>query len=209
MFMRLLGTILTVLIWASSFAQNENPKIIGKEENLSDPFLNLSFDRVIAYNLFYDTVKNEKLYSGGQFENGLENFNYAMTNFPRLLSASSRRNVGKDLTKEFIDIISNTSTYGEEYSDCFTPRLGLTFFKGENEVFSVLICFECGFLESTSTLPAARHYYREINSTDRDKEGHENKIVVIRYKKGFSKKGKARLLKFCAKLNMNYCDSEN
>jgi hypothetical protein len=207
--MRLLGTILAVLIWASSFAQNEKVKVIGKEENLSDPFLRLSFDKVIAYNMFYDTVRNEKLYSTGQFANGLENFKYATTFFPTRSKASSRRNVDKALTKEFIAIVSDPSTYGEGYADCFTPRLGLTFFKDEKEVFSVLICFECGFLESTSTLPAARHYYREIPSIEQDNEGNDRKITVIRYKKGFSKKGKDRLLKLCGKLNMNYCDSEN
>lgn len=206
--MRLLATILTGLIWVSSLAQNEKPKVIGAEENLSDPFLNLTFDKVIAYNLFYDTVNNEKLHPAGAFDNDVKNFRYSTTHFPKVLNVSSRRSVAKDLTKEFISIISDPSTYGQEYADCFTPRLGLTFFNKDKEVFTVLICFECGFLESTSTLPAARHYHREFESTEQDTDGHENKIIVVRYKKGFSKKGKARLLQLCGKLNMNYCDSE-
>ena len=188
--MKILFIIFINLISLSGFGQKK-PAIYNS------PFDGIAYDKVLVYNFNYDSLTNEKTYTEISYGEGLSGFNYTT-----LLGKSAIRNVDSETLQEFIAIISDTSTYGDEYADCFEPRLGFTFFYKEKQVFTVLICFDCGFLESTMPIPAARLHYNEYESTDEN----GNPAVFRKYLKGFSKEGSEKMLNLCERLKMNYCN---
>jgi hypothetical protein len=195
--------ILMLFFTTFYFAQKNSIPIVNKVDSLYDPFKNLVFDKVVAFNFNYDTTKNQKRHDYIEFGNHLQAFNYLLT--PK----SSIRNVDRNITKELISIVSDTTTYGEQYADCFEPRLGVTFFSKNKPVFTMLICYDCGFLESTVPIPASLNSYYDLESYEWDYQKQEpiqdKPIYVRRYLKGFSEAGEKKLLNICKRLNMKYC----
>jgi hypothetical protein len=195
--------ILMLFFTTFSFAQKNSIPIVNKVDSLYDPFKNLVFDKVVAFNFNYDTTKNQKRHDYIEFGNNLQTFNYM--HIPK----SSVRNVDKNITKELISIVSDTSSYGQQYADCFEPRFGVTFFSKNKPVFTMLICFDCGFLESTVPIPASLNSYYDLDSYEWDYQKQEpiqdKPIYVRRYLKGFSEAGEKKLLNICKRLNMKYC----
>lgn len=169
----------------------------GKEGPFQETFPLLKYDKVIAFNYNFDSLSDRKLYGGEkllEIRKGLS--------FPGL---SSKKVLTPEQTGTLISIVSDTATYGKNYADCFNPRLGFAFMKNDSVVFFIEVCFECRFLESTVTFPAARHKYYDISYTDTDITGKEVAVTWRRYLKGFSEAGLNRLQGLCEQLQMGYC----
>ena len=200
--MRLLTAIFILLFSSPSFAQTKSIPVVNKEDSLFDPFSKLEYDKVVAYNLNFDTVTGQRTYRYIEFGKNLDQFSYDC-------EKSSIRTLDVNSISTLIKIVSDTGTYGQQYADCFEPRLGFTFLEGNKPVFTILVCFVCRFLESTVALPAARSSYYDIDSYEWDErtgQANESKpIYVRRYLKGFSKAGEKKLLELCSQLQMGYC----
>ena len=193
-------TTLLLLIGFLTFSQNDKIPIDGKEDNLKDPFKNLMYDKVVAFNFNYDSINKKKTFK--QVEQNPAELKYNSIN------KCSIKNVNTYITKQLISIVMDTATYGENYGDCFTPRLGFTFFNKGKEVFSIFICFDCGFLESTTSIPAARKRFYDNDYFGNNSKGEMDETKPRKYRrylKGFSSKGQNNLADLCEKLSMTYC----
>src|SRR5690349_15217609 len=120
--MRILCWILLLLSSHAIFAQSDSVPIIGAEDSLYDPFPTLVFDKVVAYNLLYDSASKTLSHTGVHFGKNLAEFNYYQ------LKKNSLRKLDSGTARDLIKILSDTATYGEQYADCFEPRFGITFF---------------------------------------------------------------------------------
>ncbi|MBL7812283.1 MAG: hypothetical protein JNL57_08690 [Bacteroidetes bacterium] len=195
-FLHLLLSTLMLCCGSLLYAQGKQPAIIGKPDTLFDPFEHLTFNRVVAYNFNYDSAQNKRLHSEEGFNDTLGGFSFYKTR-----NKSSLRILDSATIQQLIVTLQDTSTFGNTYGDCFFPRMGITFLQNQKEVFSVLICFECNFLESSIILPASRQRWYEFEAGDFSETGTK----VRRYYKGFSATGKNKLLKLCNDLNMGFC----
>jgi len=194
-----------VFTFTNLCAQNKSFPVINKVDSLFNPFDSIHYDKVVAFNLNFDTVKNMKTRKDLYYSESIAKFNYEG------ISKSSIRVLDSMLLSELISTLSDSSTYGQQHSDCFEPRFGLNFFYNNNTVLSILICFDCNYLESSIVIPASMKSYHDIKSfewdDDKQKENKRNPIYIRKYLNGFSPKGKQRLLSICAQLKMNYCNN--
>ncbi|HEY1045797.1 MAG TPA: hypothetical protein VGF79_05120, partial [Bacteroidia bacterium] len=138
----------------------------------------------------YDTAKKQRL-----------NLEFSATKFDfHKVKKTSLRKLDSSTVAHIIETLSDTATYGAQTYACFLPRMGLTFLKNKKQVFNVLICLECNYLESTSGIPAMYHSSYKIYPDDAP--------PVTLYNMGFSDKGKKALLEICSKSGLGFCKNE-
>ncbi|MDB5281053.1 MAG: hypothetical protein JWO06_128 [Bacteroidota bacterium] len=95
-------------------------------------------------------------------------------------------------SKAIMKTIEDKSTYGESGAACFNPRMAIVFYRGPDAVTDVLICFECNQLYSKTNIPATWSHTHMAG---------DYKIPDY----GFSKKGRAALVKFCVEFGFGDC----
>lgn len=186
-------------------AKNTNLSNSRNKDTLYDPLQHIDFDKVIAFNFNYDSVDNKQLHTYREFGDSLSPSLYYS------IKKTSVRILDSATTKDLIQVVSDTSTYGQEWRACFEPRLGFVFFSKNTPVFLILVCFECKHLQATIRLPATLYKYSDFGLVDlRDtSETFPQKSSGRKYYKGFSETGEKQLLAICAKLNMLYCENKD
>jgi hypothetical protein len=175
------------------YCQDSIP-IINEVKAGLNPLDTLNFDEIIAYNINYDSINNKRTHFQMSYNAG----EYDLS--PRY--ASSKKNIDTTLFKRIITLFSDTTTYGDNYADCFDPRFVLQFKYENEERFRIVICQGCGFLVSTVPIPAA---YLKYYDNQYEKEGGQ--VIYRRYLKGFSVEGTKKINDLCNKLKMGYCEN--
>ena len=183
--------ILLVALSAHSLCQ-ERIDIVNEVKTKSNPFDTLQFDQIVAYNINFDAINKRKTYT--QMGNDFHDYDLSPKH------TSSKRQVESSLFDDIIQLFSDSTSYGEEYADCFEPRLVLQFNHKNHERFRIIICEGCGFLISTLPLPSAY-----INYIDHQFETNGKQEIYRRYKKGFSTAGSKKINDLCKMLEMDYC----
>jgi hypothetical protein len=56
-------------------------------------------------------------------------------------------------TKHFIEVITDSSTYGESPMKCFSPHFGVVFYNHDTPVVTIDVCLNCNSLASTKKIP--------------------------------------------------------
>lgn len=174
-----------------AYCQDSIP-ILNKVETNLNPLDTLKFDEIIAYNINFDSTNNRRTH----FQMSSDASEYDLS--PR--QSSSKRNVDSNLFDNIINLFSDTTTYGENYADCFEPRFVLQFKYKNQERFRIIICQGCRFLISTVPIPSA---YLKYYDNQYEKEGKQ--AIYRRYLKGFSAEGAKKINDLCTILKMNYC----
>lgn len=152
------------------------------ETKFAAPFDKIVFDKVIAY----DYEGNEEAFSSVIGPNG---------NFIPIIEKQAALNKTQI---EFLvnKILTAKSTYGGVTASCFNPHLGFVFYNKTERVFVTDICLGCNYLTSDIDIPAAASHQRKL---DKD-------VIVTDY--GFSKKGKAQIIRLAKELDLFYGKTE-
>jgi hypothetical protein len=141
---------------------------------IANPFLALNADRVVAYE-FDGRHEQQLVYNG------------------KVLPIYTKSMV---LRKSQIDsleqIITDTATYNGVKYACFEPRLCVVYFKQQEILAHVNICFECAWLSSSVPIPAETYYDVPVD------------YGIIKGN-GFSVSGKEKLYAWCKKTGFNHC----
>jgi hypothetical protein len=174
-----------------ALCQNNIP-IINEVKAKLNPLETLQFDEIVAYNINFDSIRRRRTYT--QMGNDVHSYDLSPKN------TSSKRLVESSMFDDIIQLFSDSTSYGEEYADCFEPRFVLQFNLKNDERFRIIICEGCGFLISTVPIPSA--YIKYI---DHQIEIDGNKEIYRRYKKGFSTAGAKKVNTLCKILEMGYC----
>ena len=183
------NTLITVLLLISTLVQSQFKYDTTARVN---PLDTLQFDQIIAYTVNYDAEK--KMRTRDQMESGIVEYRFDEP------YASAKTILSKKQSSRLIALLSDTATYGQTRADCFEPRMALQFLKNGKDVFRILICEDCNYLESTVPLPAAERKYYEISYED------EGEVKVFRrYQRGFSDQGKLAISELCKELKLAYC----
>ncbi len=147
------------------------------------PFDTLKFDKVIAY----DFDGNEEPYpSVVNHRNG----KFA----PVILRQVDLKENQIDF---LLDFVTDNKTYGEATAACFIPHLGFVFYEGEKRKFVIDVCLDCNYLISTTEIPATQHKKMEFE------DGSSYGL------RGFSEKGKEKIIELSKQLNLDYGKIEN
>lgn len=153
----------------------------------------IKYDKVLIFNYNYDSIQNKKTF---------QEFKPLTPATISSVKKCSVKHLTKQQTEKIVKIFTDTSTYGQNYADCFEPRHCFAFYNSDQLVFVVEICFDCGFLESSIPIKAAYERYYDIEDLE-DEKG--KKYSYRRYLKGFSENGRKNLIGICKELNMLYC----
>ncbi len=167
---------------------NQTKEILAEKEmhslknaTVHNPFLDLDFDEVIAFD--YEThVDSEQP--------------YIVSNDGKLNPTVTQQKVLKrkqvSTLKTFLGSIE---TYGHAKAFCFEPHLGIVFYKNKKVVEHVSICISCNHLASSIEIPATyfKTYTFELDST--------TKYPL----EGFSPKAKKIISDFCSSLDFSHC----
>lgn len=149
-------------------------------ERYIDPFKNIPFNKVIAYDF---DGKQEKYTT--IIDNKTKRFN------PIVLR---QKELNKEQIENVVSFLTDSKTYGEGTAACFIPHLAIVFYQDNKMVFEVDICLDCNYLQSTSEIPAAHTKKMKLE------DGSEIDLI------GFSKKGKLKIINICKELNLNYAN---
>ena len=120
-----------------SFSQVIFSDIINKKE----PLDTLKYDEVYAYNIDFDSIRGIK--TRWQIETSLDEI------ILRKPYSCSKRLLTNKQADYLNNLLTDTTTYGAEYADCFEPRLIFQYKLKGKDVFRVAICEDCGHLIST------------------------------------------------------------
>ena len=170
----------------------EDILIVNEVKTKLNPLDTLHFDQIVAYNINFDSINRRRTYA----QRGNDVHYYDLN--PKY--TSSKRLVESSIYNDIIQLFSDSTSYGEEYADCFEPRFVLQFNHKHHERFRIIICEGCGFLISTIPIPSA--YIKYI---DHQLETEGKKEIYRRYKKGFSTAGAKKINDLCKMLEMGYC----
>ncbi len=170
------------------------PPVVNEVQCDRDPLATLKFDKIVAYTINYDPVKKQRTHT--QMEKAVTKYNLQ----PDMFGSCFQTVVPASSHKKIVQLFTDTGTYGAQYADCFEPRFVLQFMSVKQEVFRLVICEGCGFLESTKPIPAAYSRWFDYASEEDGKP-----ITYRRYKKGFSPKGTKAINELCKQLGMAYC----
>ena len=147
------------------------------------PFDTLKFDKVIAY----DFDGSEEPYPSV--------INHRNEKFAPVIL---RQVELKENQIEFLlDFVTDNKTYGEVTAACFVPHLGFVFYEGEKRKFVIDVCLDCNYLISSTEIPATQHKKMEFEN------GSSYGL------RGFSKKGKEKIIELSKQLNLDYGKIEN
>jgi hypothetical protein len=149
-------------------------------ENVKNPFNDLNYDKVVAYD-----------YEGGKNLAGIE-----IITEGKLLPFSKKVVLSKFQINELINCLTANSTYGEGKAACFNPHFGIVFYSNDEVAAHISICFECNYLVSSVVISAMK---QKIISISDD---------YSYYADGFSEKGKEKLIKLCSELKFSHCNNE-
>ena len=151
---------------------------ISVKNTFSKPFDKVDFDKVIAYDYLGSEEPDPSIFN----EKG------GFNNVVLKQKALSEKQV-----ISIINTLSSKKTYGAPTAACFNPHLAFVFYKNNKSVFVVDICLGCNYLTSTEEIPAM--YQHVVN------KGKEDEYYIDR---GFSKKGKSKLIALCKDLDFFY-----
>lgn len=174
-----------------AYCQDSIP-IVNEVKVALNPLDTLNFDEIIAYNINYDSINNRRTH----FQMSYNTSEYDLSS----RYSSSKKSIDTALFKRIISLFSDTTTYGDNYADCFEPRFVFQFKYKNEERFRIVICQGCGFLVSTLPIPAAYLKYYDNQYEDEGKQ-----VIYRRYLKGFSEEGTKKIDDLCNKLDMGYC----
>lgn len=142
-----------------------------------EPFNELAFDKVVAYDFESDRDSGAGIIEDEKF--------------------AARVYKQQALTQEQVDsllrILTEKATYGGTYAACFEPHLGFVFYQDHEIVGDVSICFACNYLRSTPDIPAVDAH--EVRSGE---------YVFPRF--GFSASGGRKLVGVCRELSFSHCE---
>lgn len=144
---------------------------------LKFPFDKLIFNKVIAYDFDGSEEPYPSVFDG-------------VNKFIPIVEKQRALTVAQ--TKELIDLLTSTTTYGAATAACFNPHLAFVFFNNEMSVFKTDICLDCNYLNASEEIPAM--HFKKIG------KGTENEYSAI----GFSEKGKSRIKQLARQLNFFY-----
>jgi hypothetical protein len=185
--------ILCLLILSNyAFGQASVP-IVNKVTIEMDLLRGIRYDRIFAYNINYDSVKQIKTRQQVEITR-IDDYKLTKP------YACSKRLLSDSLEEELVNMLSDTSSFGRNYADCFEPRLVFQFLNQKKEEFRIVVCEECGYLISTKPLPASHEKYYDNSFID----GNGKPVIYRRYLKGFSVKGGNRITNVCKSLGMLY-----
>jgi hypothetical protein len=185
-----------IFLYNSAYAQNANE---------INPFAKLKYDSVVAYNYNVEEPYNHK--SGKLIVNKKIN---------KKVGIIFTRRLKREETKQIINILTDTTSYGNSSAACFEPRFAIIFFNKTKIVAVLEICLECNLLSSTLKIYAQERQqyvyifhenqlnFDEIPYYDTPKNIREDKNTTIRPYKGFTKIGRKRISDFCKQIKMKY-----
>lgn len=176
-----------------AFSQNSLP-IINEVKIGLNPLDTLRFDEITACNINYDQRTKRKTHNQTS-----QNVNDYKLNFRY---ANSFKNVDSSLFRNIVTIFSDTSTYGNNYADCFEPRFVLQFKLKNEEKFRIIICQGCRYLISSVPIPAPYLKYY-----DNQYEENGTNVIWRRYLKGFSEEGALKINNLCKAIGLSYCSN--
>ena len=148
--------------------------IAGHSEAQKDPFKNIRYDSVVAYNFALKTVRPLRILNKDSTLN-------ETTVLPG-------RKLTRDETKQLLNKLNDKDTYGGPPFACFEPRHAFLFYRKKTIVASIEICFDCNTLLSTPEIPAVHYYYNKKNKE------YQNY--------GFSDQGLAWLMDYCKRIGL-------
>lgn len=144
---------------------------------LKRPFDKLVFNKVIAYD-----------YDGSE-----EPYPSIFDRDKQFIPIVEKQRALSELqTRQVIDLLTSTNTYGGTTAACFQPHLSIVFYNNENPVFVTDICLGCNYLNASVEIPAM--HFKKIG------KGTGNEYSAI----GFSKKGKSGIRLLCKQLDFFY-----
>ena len=147
--------------------------IAGQSEAQKNPFANIRYDSVVAYN-FNEFARVRTI-----------------LNKDSTLDKSTvlpGKKLKPEHVKWLLTRLNDKNTYGGVVFACFDPRHSFLFYRGKSIVAMVEICFDCNTLRSNPTIPAEKYYY--------NKKGQESMNW------GFSDDGLKWLMDFCKGLGL-------
>jgi hypothetical protein len=140
----------------------------------SNPFENLNYDKVIAYEfqgdgelLITKCLENEK----DKISNSVE--------------------LSHNQIKGIESILTSKSSYGNTTMSCFDPHFAIVYFLKDKIVGTVNVCLDCNYLISSEEIPATKMKYIKIS------EQYSYPA------KGFSKIARKNIYEYCIKLGFN------
>ncbi len=176
-----------------AFSQNSLP-IINEVKIGLNPLDTLRFDEITACNINYDQRTKRKTYN--QTSQNVNDYKLYLG------YANSFKNVDSSLFRNIVTIFSDTSTYGNNYADCFEPRFVLQFKLKNEEKFRIIICQGCRYLISSVPIPAPYLKYY-----DNQYEENGTNVIWRRYLKGFSEEGALKINNLCKAIGLSYCSN--
>jgi hypothetical protein len=189
-------TISLFLVLVSLFGYSDTiPKVLNEVSLEVNPLDTLQFDQIVTCNINFDSLNHTVSNDWRKAYKREDELSARFVSYKSIVDTSFYGSI--------LELFSDTATYGDNYSDCFEPRFVLQFKLKEKEVFRILVCEDCGHLESTVPLPAAHLKYYDSEITDNGK-----KAIWRRYLKGFSKQGEVKINQLCKSLNLGYCQDK-
>ncbi|PLX04417.1 MAG: hypothetical protein C0594_09215 [Marinilabiliales bacterium] len=177
--------------WQEQFSLNEystdHPQLVDKVTN---PFDDLQFINVIAYNFNLRSEKPSSIIRNGHLNETFE--------FP-----------GKDLTddqvKELISLINDTVNYGKKPPKLFNPKIGLVFYRGEEIIAYIDVDLDNMQMKSSFLIPAQHYHNFLVNQAGKkvNKSFHGTAGFDIKTRMGLSRKGKDVSMEYFRKLKLN------
>jgi hypothetical protein len=175
------------------------PILVFGQNIQANPFVNLKYDSVVAYN--YNTGEeynvNEQLIVNKKINTSIGFITYS-------------KKLTKSEINQITSILSDTTTYGNSYAACFEPRFAIVFFKKSKIIAVLEICLDCNYIRSSLEIYAReRQQYvyiedKEVPYYDAPKRIREDKETTIRPFTGFTKIGRQHINDFCKQINMLY-----
>lgn len=133
---------------AELVAYPDQAPIIQLGKDFREPFDEIEFDRVIAYD-YNDTMR--------PFRSIWDAERAAFA--PTILQQKA---LSEAEVQTVIELLTSPKTYGEGTAACFDPRLAIIFYQGQEKTLVVDICLDCNYLQSSVAIPAQTRYVKDL-----------------------------------------------
>jgi hypothetical protein len=133
-----------------------------------------------------------------------------------LVKEDKRSGAGKithqqDLTKaqiaRFNKIVGDTASYGLGRASCFSPHLGIVYYRKGKIAGHISICFACNYLQATPEIPAVYFNANRINGIDINDWMKSDSPKPYKPFEGFRLSAREKLTGLCSELKFGYCDN--
>ena len=152
-------------------------KVLEAKKKPTNPFENIRFSKAVLYQF----KRNESMFKDNSKE---------------LIPMEDEKVLSSSQAQEIIEIMGDTSTYGQGVAACFIPRHGVIFYDLKNKpIAHITICMACNRMKSSPFINVSlyHHQIRTING---------EKVVIPA--EGFSKLGRQKLVAFFKKCGLKY-----